>query len=115
MAKSYFSRESCLFCVSKHLGQSQVLLDESRLGYPLHRWLAVGHLAEAESEALSEYPLFAQRIRCTRVVLMGQECESKETASVVELLTQARALAEAVNGVTEGTTAEKILKTKSVD
>jgi len=57
-------------CVLKHLGQASVLLDEAKLGYPEHRWLAVGHLAEAESESLSDYPVLAQSIRETRKIVM---------------------------------------------
>lgn len=109
MVKSFFSRETCLFCVSKHLAQAQVLLDEARQGYPLHRWLAVGHLAEAESEALTDYPLFAQKIRCTRMVLMGQECTTFDEESVMELLAYARKLAEGVNHKTEETSGASVL------
>lgn len=43
-------REPCMVCVLKHLGQAHVLMDEAENGYPLYKWLAVGHLAEAESE-----------------------------------------------------------------
>ena len=43
-------REQCLECVLKHLAQAEVLMAEAELGYPLHRWLAVGHLAGAEAE-----------------------------------------------------------------
>ena len=69
-------RETCLFCVSKHVAQSIVLMQEAFSGYPLHRWLAVGHLAEAEAESLSEFPLLSQCIREVRLRLMGQEVTS---------------------------------------
>lgn len=60
-------RESCAKCVLKHLAQASVLLDESLLGYPEHKWLAVGHLAEAESEALGLDEALANGIRQVRL------------------------------------------------
>jgi hypothetical protein len=36
-------RETCLFCVSKHLSQAIVLTTECAQGYPMHVWLAIGH------------------------------------------------------------------------
>jgi hypothetical protein len=111
MVKTLFNRASCLFCVSKHLATAQVLPDEARLGYPEHRWLAIGHLNEAESESISDYPLFAQKIRCLRVNLMGQECEVDEnTPSVMELLAEARALAEKKNGYAERVHLENVMR-----
>ena len=38
-------------------------MQEAELGYPLHRWLAIGHMAEAESEILSSEPEIARLIR----------------------------------------------------
>ena len=100
--KKLFNRESCLFCVSKHLASAQILMDEAQLGYPLHRWLAIGHLQEAESESLADFPLFAQKIRCTRLVLMGQDCDfNDKVPSIMELLAEARSIASKVNGITE--------------
>lgn len=32
-------RETCLFCVSKHVAQAIVLMQEAFSGYPIHRWL----------------------------------------------------------------------------
>jgi hypothetical protein len=102
MNKSLFHRPTCLLCVSKHLASAQILLDESLLGYTEHRWLAVGHLNEAESESLEDYPLFSQKIRCLRIILMGQECEVNEnTPSIMDLLREARLLAEKGNGYSE--------------
>lgn len=43
-------RETCIECCIKHVAQAVVLLCEVPKGYPLHKWLAVGHLAEAEDE-----------------------------------------------------------------
>ena len=61
-------REHCKECVLKHLGQAAVLMDEALLGYPLHKVLAMGHMAEAESEALGKWPALANRIRDERKV-----------------------------------------------
>ena len=60
-------REACLFCALKHLSQALILIQESRQGYPLHRWLAVGHMAEASDELLEEYSDLANQIRKVRV------------------------------------------------
>jgi hypothetical protein len=49
------------------------LLDESELGYPEHFWLAVGHLAEAESESLHKHPDIAGAIREARVALIDDK------------------------------------------
>jgi len=35
----------------KHLAQACVLFQEALQGYPAHRWLAIGHMAEAEAES----------------------------------------------------------------
>lgn len=61
-------RPECLDCVRKHLGQAIVLMNEARLGYPDHKWLAVGHMAEAEHEAPLEFALL---IREQRLNYMG--------------------------------------------
>ena len=45
-------RRGCADCAIKHLSQAMVLMDEEMLGYPLHRYLAIGHMSEAESELL---------------------------------------------------------------
>ena len=59
-------RPSCLDCVIKHLAQAIVLMKESRLGYTIHKWLAIGHLAEAEEESISKYPELAAKIKEAR-------------------------------------------------
>lgn len=60
-------RKGCLDCAIKHVAQAQVLLDEAQLGYPTNRWLALGHLAEAESELLGCKPDLANQIRTVRL------------------------------------------------
>ena len=47
-------REHCWECVMKHIAQACILEGEARLGYPVHMWLAMGHLAEAEAECPCE-------------------------------------------------------------
>lgn len=59
-------RKSCPRCTVKHLSQAMILMDEAELGYPEHRYLAIGHLAEAESEALFKWPSVAHMIRDVR-------------------------------------------------
>jgi hypothetical protein len=63
-------RPGCMDCVRKHVAQAIVLLGESRLGYPEHRWLAIGHLAEASEEALGVDEGLAKRIRDARLGVM---------------------------------------------
>jgi hypothetical protein len=66
-------RPSCLYCVSKHVAQAVVLMGEAVQGYPLYRWLAIGHLAEAGDESVAYFPALAAQIRNERLTLMGQE------------------------------------------
>ncbi len=68
-------REGCLLCVRKHLAQASILMDESILGYPHHRWLAIGHLAEAESECIEHSILITNEIRKIRLQIM-HNCEN---------------------------------------
>lgn len=60
-------RPSCLLCVRKHISQAIVLLSESKKGYPEHRWIAMGHLAEAEDESMKEHAELANQIRDARL------------------------------------------------
>jgi len=66
-------RESCLECVRKHIAQALILLTESKLGHPEHKWLAVGHLAEAEAESVQKFQDFASKIRLLRLVIMNDD------------------------------------------
>jgi len=86
------ARNTCMDCVRKHLAQASVLLDETYLGYPHHRFLAVGHLAEAESEALLEHPDFSAKIRAVRLVVM-KSYESGKVAVIENLIREAYAVA----------------------
>lgn len=60
-------RPYCLNCVLKHLGQAIVLLSEAEKGYPTHKYIAMGHLAEAEDEIIAKYDGMAKKIRNTRL------------------------------------------------
>ena len=62
----------CLACCLKHLGQAAVLVDEALNGYPLHWHLAVGHMAEAESEVLGGHQDLAAAIRLVRKEVQGR-------------------------------------------
>jgi len=60
-------RISCLSCARKHLSKAEALMDEAQLGYPLHAWLAIGQMSEAEDELLKKYPEMANVIRAERI------------------------------------------------
>jgi len=62
-------RETCLECVVKHLGQAAVTYMETKLGYPEHLLLTVGHLAEASEECDEHFPELAEVIRDHRKAL----------------------------------------------
>lgn len=80
-------RPSCPDCVLKHLGQALILFQESESSedYRIHRWIAVGHMAEAESELLSSFPEDARRLRKTRLAIMEDEDYKPD---LTELMTQ---------------------------
>lgn len=59
-------REACFECCRKHIAQAHILSTEARLGYPLHKYLAIGHLAEAEDEILEKDETLAVYIRAKR-------------------------------------------------
>ena len=49
-------RKPCIDCVEKHVAQAYILAQESEMGYPEHRVLMCGHLAEAIDEAPNDIP-----------------------------------------------------------
>jgi 2'-5' RNA ligase len=88
-------RDSCLNCIRKHLGQAAALMDETKQGYPAHRWLAIGHLGEAASEALKKFPKLADEIREHRIKYISNP---DYAVPVVELIEKASKLvSEAAN------------------
>ena len=60
------ARKPCANCARKHLGQAIVLLQESIHGYPEHRWIAAGHIAEAEAEIEGIWQDMASEFRKVR-------------------------------------------------
>lgn len=63
-------------CTRKHITQALVLLCESEkepILYGWHRYLACGHMAEAEDEVLCLYPKMARDIRDKRVAIDEDE------------------------------------------
>ena len=87
-------RDACMDCVRKHIAQAIILLQESLLGYPEHKWLAVGHLAEASEECLGEFPAVAQLIRLDRLAITDDDAPDlmKYLRDDFELLTTEQAL-----------------------
>jgi len=63
------TRPSCGRCGIKHLGQAAVLMHESCLGYPLHLYYVLAHLAEASDELVAGMPEEANEIRNERLKL----------------------------------------------
>jgi hypothetical protein len=74
-------RPPCYDCVRKHLGQALVLLCEAEKGYPSHGWLAVGHMGEAEDEALRLDKSLTEAIRSERLLYMSYLNSESETYS----------------------------------
>lgn len=60
-------RLSCIDCVIKHISQAMILANEAIMGYPLHKYWAIGHLAEASDEAIKDFPELAHIIRAERL------------------------------------------------
>lgn len=81
--KEITMRKTCLDCVLKHVAQAQVLLCE--VDYPKHRYLAIGHLAEAESECI-RYPSLRSLIRELRLGLSDSDETINTFDSVYELI-----------------------------
>ena len=55
------SQVSCLDCYRKHIATAMVFEDEARpgMGYPLHKWFAIGELNAAEKEVLVDFPILS--------------------------------------------------------
>lgn len=82
-------RPSCLSCTIKHLAQAHVLMEEARQGYPQHRWLAIGHLAEASSEVMATDQQLADEIRTHR---KNYEQKTEYKVPIMALLDRATSL-----------------------
>lgn len=72
-------RKSCLKCGVKHIGQAIVLMNESLQGYPHHRLLAIGHLAEAADELILDYPDIAFTVRSIRLQILDLDFNTVAT------------------------------------
>ena len=84
-------RPSCLNCARKHLAQAEILLHESKQGYPEHFWLCMGHLAEAADELLRDHAGLAEQIRNERKLL---EEDYDYQIPIMDLITAVTAVAE---------------------
>lgn len=81
-------RPACLDCARKHIAQAMVLVHESKQGYPVHKWYAIGHLAEASDELIAEYPAAAASVRKERLAYMKDEEYKIDYAKLIELVSQ---------------------------
>ena len=79
-------RKSCLKCGLKHVGKAVILLSESELGYPMHFWLALANLSEAEDELVSKYPKLAAKIRKLRIEIEKDKNKGIELMKILEEL-----------------------------
>ena len=60
-------RPPCEDCFKEHVGKAVVLLTESKLGYPEHRWLAIANLGEASAEILGISEELANEVRGIKI------------------------------------------------
>lgn len=60
------NRDFCARCSIKHLGKAKILMDEAKLDYPFHVWIALANMSEAEDEILAAMPEEARLIRSVR-------------------------------------------------
>lgn len=80
-------RESCLDCARKHIAQAEILMLEYATGdYPVHKWYAVGHLAEAADEMMEKYPSVAETLRTERLKYMEDDAYQINTAELISLV-----------------------------
>jgi hypothetical protein len=69
-------------------------MEEARLGYPHHRWIAVGHLAEASAESVLKYPKLAAEIREHR---LKYSQDPDYVVPIMELIAKAEKLSKSEN------------------
>lgn len=91
-------RTSCLYCVRKHLSQAWVLRGECAQGYPQHRVLVIGHLAEAADEAAQRFPDLAKAIRKERLAYEKDKDYCPDFARLTKLLEKKMA-AQGIQGL----------------
>lgn len=93
-------RPNCMGCTRKHLSQAIVLMMEAFMGYPIHRWIAMGHLAEAEAECFFIYPDLAKEIRKARLQIQDNKFfDPKQDPDLMEILLKADNLIKDVVGM----------------
>ena len=63
-------RLPCMDCVEKHVAQAYILACESQMGYPEHRVLMCGHLAEAVDEAPKEFTQLRETLQMCMATTM---------------------------------------------
>ena len=81
-------RHACLFCAMKHVVQAGILTMEAKQGYPLHRWWALGHLAEASDELVADYEEMANEIREYRKLAEEDEAVQLPFSEIIAELAQ---------------------------
>jgi hypothetical protein len=67
------SRDACILCTLKHIAQAYVLWKETYKGYPQHKWICMGHMAEAEDEIVNAYPEVCEAIRTQRLAYQNYD------------------------------------------
>lgn len=85
---------TCLDCTRKHLSTAFTFLNETHLGYPEHRWLAVGELTHASLESAELYPEFSNKIRDVATLPTMNGHESSRKVDVLLLIIEASILAD---------------------
>jgi hypothetical protein len=66
-------QDTCLNCYRKHIATANVFENEAKLGYPNHKWFAVGELVAGENEVLKDYPSLAIITRNKRLDYMNED------------------------------------------
>lgn len=79
-------RPYCFYCARKHIAQAEVLMSEALNGYPLHKWLAVGHIAEAEHELLQHSQELVNEIREHRLEYMSDDKYDFPTLDIINTI-----------------------------
>ena len=77
-------QDSCLDCYRKHIATANVFENESRLGYPEHKWLAIGELVAAEIEVLKDFNALSAVTRDARLRFMNDN-EPIDTLNLIKL------------------------------
>lgn len=78
--------KTCINCARKHLARAFGYIEESLLGYPIHRDLAIGELSLAESELVRQYPDLANYIRGLRLKMLNEDAYVPDLLEIFEML-----------------------------